>query len=80
MCCLAEQDAYTRTHTQLLPLIIPDPLGERSPLPASPSPWPALEEFGDWKVFTIQILPRLPKYQHHSIVCKFGLLRNKLAQ
>ena len=26
--------------------VLPDPLGERSPLPVPPSLWPALEEFG----------------------------------
>ena len=29
--------------------VIPDLLGERSPLPVSPSLWPALEEFEDWE-------------------------------
>ena len=29
--------------------LIPDPLGDRSPLPVPPSLMPALEEFEDWE-------------------------------
>ena len=44
---------YGLCHTKLIyrgiRMLIPDPLGERSPLPVSPSLWPALEESEDWE-------------------------------